>query len=98
MIPGEIFAPDGGIELNAGATEVALAITNSDDRPVQVGSHYHFYETNQGVSFDRAKARRLRLNIAAGNAVRFEPGRTREVPLSGKREVVGFQQKNMVAL
>lgn len=101
MIPGEVFTADGEIELNAGATELVLAVTNSGDRPVQVGSHYHFYETNPGLSFDREKARGLRLNIAAGTAARFEPGQTREVtlvPLSGKRAVFGFQQKIMGAL
>lgn len=101
MIPGEVFTADGEIELNAGAPELVLQVTNSGDRPVQVGSHYHFYETNPGLSFDREKARGLRLNIAAGTAVRFEPGQTREVtlvPLSGKRQVYGFQQKIMGAL
>lgn len=101
MIPGEVITTEGDIELNAGADEVVIEVTNSGDRPVQVGSHYHFFETNPGLSFDRDKARGLRLNIAAGTAVRFEPGQTREVglvPLSGKRNVYGFQQKIMGAL
>ncbi len=98
MIPGEIITADGFIELNAGATAVTLEVANSGDRPIQVGSHYHFYETNAGLVFDREKARGMRLDIAAGTAVRFEPGQAREVklvPLSGKREVYGFQQKVM---
>ncbi len=101
MIPGEVITADGDIELNVGAAEVALEVTNTGDRPVQVGSHYHFFETNPGLSFDRDKARGMRLNIAAGTAVRFEPGQTREVrlvPLSGERKVFGFQQKIMGAL
>lgn len=101
MIPGEVITATGDIELNAGAAEVVLAVTNSGDRPVQVGSHYHFFETNEGLRFDRDRARGRRLNIAAGTAVRFEPGQTREVvlvPLAGKRTVFGFQQKIMGAL
>ena len=98
MIPGEIITADGFIELNVGAPQITLEVANSGDRPIQVGSHYHFYETNGGLVFDREKARGMRLDIAAGTAVRFEPGQTREVtlvPLSGKREVYGFQQKVM---
>jgi urease subunit beta len=96
--PGEIITVPGEIELNAGAPQVTLEVANTGDRPIQVGSHYHFYETNAGLSFDREKARGMRLDIAAGTAVRFEPGQTREVrlvPLSGKREVYGFQQRVM---
>lgn len=95
MIPGEIIAADGDIELNAGAPTVTLEVSNTGDRPVQVGSHYHFAETNAGLSFDRDKAHGMRLDIPAGTAVRFEPGQTRSVtliPLSGKREVYGFRQ------
>lgn len=95
MIPGEIIAASGEIELNAGAPTVTLEVSNTGDRPVQVGSHYHFAETNAGLSFDRDKARGMRLDIPSGTAVRFEPGQTRSVtliPLSGKREVYGFRQ------
>ncbi|HWT58625.1 MAG TPA: urease subunit beta [Rhizobium sp.] len=95
MIPGEIIAASGDIELNAGALTVTLEVSNTGDRPVQVGSHYHFAETNAGLSFDRAAAHGKRLDIPAGTAVRFEPGQTRSVtliPLSGKREVYGFRQ------
>ena len=98
MIPGEIITKPGDIELNAGATQVTLEVANTGDRPIQVGSHYHFFETNNALNFDRDKARGMRLDIAAGTAVRFEPGQKREVrlvPLSGKREVFGFQQKVM---
>ena len=98
MIPGEIFTVPGEIELNKGAVQTVIEVANTGDRPIQVGSHYHFFETNNGLVFDRAKARGMRLDIAAGTAVRFEPGQTREVslvPLSGKREVYGFQQKIM---
>ena len=101
MKPGEIIAAEGTIELNAGQPTVTIEVANSGDRPVQVGSHYHFFETNNGLSFDREKARGMRLDIPAGTAVRFEPGQTRQVtliPLSGKREVYGFQQKIMGAL
>ncbi len=94
MIPGELFIQDGEIELNAGRATVTLAVANTGDRPVQVGSHYHFSETNPGLRFDRAAARGMRLDIAAGTAVRFEPGQTREVQLvalAGKREVYGFR-------
>jgi len=101
MIPGEVITAKGDIELNAGAETVTLEVANTGDRPIQVGSHYHFFETNEGLSFDRDKARGMRLDIAAGTAVRFEPGQTREVtlvPLSGARTVYGFQQKIMGAL
>ncbi|PYF09529.1 urease subunit beta [Rhodobacter viridis] len=93
MIPGEIFPADGDIELNAGATAITLMVANTGDRPVQVGSHYHFAETNPDLSFDRNAARGYRLDIAAGTAVRFEPGQTREVslvPFAGARRVFGF--------
>ena len=95
MIPGEIIAASGEIELNAGAPTVTLEVSNTGDRPVQVGSHYHFAETNAGLSFDRDKAHGMRLDIPSGTAVRFEPGQTRSVtliPVSGKREVYGFRQ------
>ncbi|WP_271201157.1 urease subunit beta [Methylopila turkensis] len=98
MIPGEIFPASGDIELNAGAPTVTLDVANTGDRPVQVGSHYHFAETNAGLSFDRAKARGMRLDIAAGTAVRFEPGQTRSVtlvPFGGDRKVFGFRQDVM---
>lgn len=98
MKPGEIIAASGTIELNAGQPVVVLEVSNTGDRPVQVGSHYHFAETNGGLSFDRAQARGMRLDIPAGTAVRFEPGQTRQVsliPLSGKREVYGFRQQVM---
>ncbi|MGK9051899.1 urease subunit beta [Neorhizobium petrolearium] len=101
MIPGEVIAAEGEIELNSGAPTVTVEVSNTGDRPIQVGSHYHFFETNNGLSFDRKKARGMRLDIPAGTAVRFEPGQTRSVtliPLSGKREVYGFQQKIMGAL
>ncbi len=98
MIPGEIFPAPGTIELNAGAASVTLLVSNTGDRPIQVGSHYHFFETNAALAFDRDKARGMRLDIAAGTAVRFEPGQQRDVtlvPLSGRREVYGFQRKVM---
>ena len=98
MIPGEVITKDGDLELNAGRRTVTVEVANTGDRPIQVGSHYHFYETNAGLRFDRELARGMRLDIAAGTAVRFEPGQTREVhlvPLAGKREVYGFQQKIM---
>jgi urease subunit beta len=101
MIPGEVITKDGDIELNAGAVTVAIEVANTGDRPIQVGSHYHFFETNAALKFDRARARGFRLDIAAGTAVRFEPGQRREVtlvPLGGKRQVYGFQQKIMGAL
>jgi urease subunit beta len=101
MIPGEIIAAPGEIELNAGLPTVTLEVSNTGDRPIQVGSHYHFAETNPGLSFDREKARGLRLDIPAGTAVRFEPGQTRSVtlvPFRGRREVYGFRQAVMGAL
>ncbi len=101
MIPGEVITKSGDIELNVGAKTVTLEIANTGDRPIQVGSHYHFFETNEALNFDRAKARGMRLDIAAGTAVRFEPGQKREVtlvPLLGLRKVYGFQQKIMGAL
>jgi urease subunit beta len=94
MIPGEMLIEDGEIELNAGRAVAKLTVANTGDRPIQVGSHYHFFETNPALSFDRARARGMRLDIAAGTAVRFEPGQTREVrlvALGGKREVYGFR-------
>lgn len=101
MIPGELFPAAGEIELNAGQPVTTLLVANTGDRPIQVGSHYHFAETNPGLSFDRAAARGQRLDIAAGTAVRFEPGQTREVhlvPYRGARRVVGFNQQVMGAL
>ena len=98
MIPGEIIAADGEIELNAGQPVVTLTVANTGDRPIQVGSHYHFFETNPALSFDRDTARGLRLDIPAGSAVRFEPGQAREVtlvPLLGLRRVFGFRQAVM---
>ncbi len=98
MIPGEYFPRDGDITLNADAPVTVLLVANTGDRPVQVGSHYHFAETNPGLAFDRAVARGQRLDIAAGTAVRFEPGQTREVrlvPLSGARVVYGFNGQVM---
>ena len=98
FVPGEIITVPGEIELNKGAPQLTIEVANTGDRPIQVGSHYHFYDTNAGLSFDREAARGMRLDIAAGTAVRFEPGQSREVklvPLSGKREVFGFQQKVM---
>ena len=98
MIPGEYQIQDGEIELNAGRRTLRLSVANSGDRPIQVGSHYHFFETNEALEFDRAVARGMRLDIAAGTAVRFEPGQQREVrlvPLGGGRVVYGFQQKVM---
>src|SRR3954466_11422583 len=94
MIPGELFIRDGEIELNAGRTAIRLSVSNTGDRPIQVGSHYHFAETNPALAFDRAKARGMRLDIAAGTAVRFEPGQSRDVQLvelAGERSVYGFR-------
>jgi urease subunit beta len=98
MIPGEIITQDGEITLNAGRTGIKLSVTNTGDRPIQVGSHYHFFETNPALQFDREKARGMRLDIAAGTAVRFEPGQTREVALvvfAGERKIYGFRQQVM---
>lgn len=94
MIPGEYQIQDGEIELNAGRRTLTLCVANSGDRPIQVGSHYHFFETNPALKFDRKQARGMRLDIAAGTAVRFEPGQTRDVQLvelAGKRTVYGFR-------
>jgi urease subunit beta len=98
MIPGEVFSAEGDIILNADRTAITLLVANTGDRPVQVGSHYHFAETNPGLSFDRAAAHGTRLDIPAGTAVRFEPGQTREVnlvPYGGLRKVYGFNAKVM---
>ena len=98
MIPGEVQAAPGEIELNKGRKPVTVAVTNSGDRPIQVGSHYHFFETNEALQFDRRKAYGCRLNIASGTAVRFEPGQSRTVELigfSGSRIVYGFAGKVM---
>jgi urease subunit beta len=98
MIPGEVFPAAGNVELNAGARTLTLRVENSGDRPIQVGSHYHFYETNPRLSFDREKARGMRLDIPAGTAVRFEPGQARDVvliPISGNRIIYGFRQAIM---
>ena len=98
MIPGEIITQDGEIELNAGRKTITIAVTNSGDRPIQVGSHYHFFETNPALKFELKRARGMRLNIPAGTAVRFEPGQTREVTLvalAGKRTIYGFRQDVM---
>ncbi len=95
MIPGEIIAASGEIELNVGLPTLTIEVANSGDRPVQVGSHYHFYESNAGLVFDREPTRGMRLDIPAGTAVRFEPGQKRQVtliPYGGKREVYGFRQ------
>ena len=101
MIPGEVITAPGEIELNAGQPTVTLLVANTGDRPVQVGSHYHFAETNPALHFDRQRARGMRLDIASGSAVRFEPGQSREVtlvPLLGARRVFGFRQDVMGAL
>ena len=98
MTPGELFIKPGDITLNAGRKTVTLTVANTGDRPIQVGSHYHFFETNPALRFDRKKARGMRLNIPAGTAVRFEPGQTRDVTLvalAGKRTVYGFRQDVM---
>ncbi|MDK3019845.1 urease subunit beta [Pseudodonghicola flavimaris] len=101
MIPGELFPAEGALTLNADREAITLMVANTGDRPVQVGSHYHFAETNPGLDFDREAARGMRLDIAAGTAVRFEPGQRREVrliPMSGARRIYGFNQKVMGAL
>ncbi len=98
MIPGEMQVQEGSIELNAGRRTVSLKVANTADRPIQVGSHYHFFETNDALAFDREAAYGMRLNIAAGTAVRFEPGQTRTIELvdyAGDRRVYGFQGKVM---
>jgi urease subunit beta len=101
VIPGEVITKDGEITLNAGREAITLAVANTGDRPVQVGSHYHFFESNAALSFDRAAARGRRLDIPAGTAVRFEPGQTREVqlvPIAGSRTIWGFNGLVMGAL
>ena len=98
LVPGEVLAGEGDVIMNVGRETVTLSVANSGDRPVQVGSHYHFFETNPGLKFDRAVARGMRLDIPAGTAVRFEPGQTRQVrlvALAGSREVFGFRQEVM---
>ena len=98
MVPGEYIFDGGDLELHAGRARVTITVNNTGDRPIQVGSHYHFFETNPALKFDRKKARGMRLNIAAGTAVRFEPGQTRDVTLvtlAGKRTVYGFRQDVM---
>ena len=98
MIPGEMFIKDGELTLNAGRKTLTLSVANTGDRPIQVGSHYHFFETNPALKFDRKKSRGMRLNIPAGTAVRFEPGQSREVTLvalAGARKVYGFRQDVM---
>ena len=98
MIPGEMFIKDGELTLNAGRKALTLTVANTGDRPIQVGSHYHFFETNPALRFERKKARGMRLNIPAGTAVRFEPGQSREVTLvalAGKRAIYGFRQDVM---
>ncbi len=101
MIPGEIKIADGEIQLNSGRERITLTIANSGDRPIQVGSHYHFFETNSALKFDRGKTRGFRLNIAAGTAIRFEPGQSRDVELvsyAGDKIVFGFNGKLMGSL
>ncbi|WP_295897868.1 urease subunit beta [uncultured Bartonella sp.] len=96
MIPGEIITKDGTIEMNANRTAITLKVGNKGDRPIQVGSHFHFYEVNSALQFDREKARGMRLDIAPGTAIRFEPGQEKDVhliPLAGKRRVFGFRGK-----
>jgi len=101
MIPGELITEPGDLPINSGRPVVTLAVANTGDRPIQVGSHYHFFETNDALQFDRGKARGCRLNIPSGTAVRFEPGQTRTVelvPYAGERQVFGFQGKIMGSL
>ena len=98
LAPGEIIVAEGDIVLNAGAQAITLQVSNTGDRPIQVGSHYHFYEVNRALRFDREKTRGMRLDIPAGSAVRFEPGQMRDVtlvPFGGDRVIYGFQQKIM---
>jgi urease subunit beta len=98
MIPGEYIVQDGELELNAGRATISVQVANTGDRPIQVGSHYHFYETNAALSFDREQTRGFRLDIAAGTAVRFEPGQTRTVTLveiAGEKTIYGFRQQVM---
>jgi urease subunit beta len=101
MIPGELMPLDGEIVLNQGRVTAVVSVTNSGDRPIQVGSHFHFFEVNQGLQFERAKARGMRLNIAAGTAVRFEPGQRRDVELvevAGDKRIFGFDGQIMGSL
>lgn len=101
MIPGEILVSKGDIELNANLTVISITVANAGDRPIQVGSHYHFYETNLALSFDREKTKGYRLDIAAGTAIRFEPGQERDiqlVPYTGLRNIYGFRQDIMGSL
>ena len=101
MIPGELFTDGPDLQLNAGRRTITLVVENAGDRPIQVGSHYHFFETNEALKFDRKKSRGFRLNIAAGTAVRFEPGQSRTVELvavAGERKIYGFNAKVMGAL
>ena len=101
MIPGEIIPASGDIEINVGAKRVTIEVANRGDRPIQVGSHYHFFETNEALNFERLKARGMRLDIPSGTAVRFEPGQRRDVtlvPFGGARKIYGFQQKIMGGL
>jgi urease subunit beta len=101
MIPGEILTADGDITLNAGRTPVVLTVANTGDRPVQVGSHYHFFEVNPALRFDRARARGMRLDVPSGTAIRFEPGQSRDVhlvPYVGARRVIGFRGELMGTL
>ena len=98
MIPGEIVAAPGELELNKGRNPITIEVANTGDRPIQVGSHYHFFETNEALKFDRKRTKGMRLDIAAGTAVRFEPGQAREVTLvalAGKRTIYGFRQDVM---
>ena len=98
MIPGEVITLDGNITLNEGRTSIVLTVANTGDRPVQVGSHYHFFEVNPALSFDRAQARGMRLDIPSGTAIRFEPGQSRDVqliPYAGARRVIGFRGEVM---
>ena len=98
MIPGEVITADGNIVLNEERSELEISVSNSGDRPIQVGSHYHFFETNEALLFNREETKGMRLNIAAGTAIRFEPGQTRQVqlvPFSGERKIFGFQKKIM---
>ena len=98
MIPGEVITADGNIVLNEERSELEISVSNSGDRPIQVGSHYHFFETNEALLFNRNETKGMRLNIAAGTAIRFEPGQTRQVqlvPFSGERKIFGFQKKIM---
>ncbi len=101
MIPGEVITPEGDIELNRGLPTVTFKVANTGDRPIQVGSHYHFFETNEALRFDREQARGKRLDIASGTAMRFEPGQERDVtlvPFGGSRKIYGFRKKIMGAL